>query len=170
MGEQTISHVEDNTSSGDPEKVSSTVAGHLKEAGPEDQNLVYNVVDEEPEIHVRTYVAIAAMFLLNLVQVFALQGPPAVVSVHMTSILSTSLADSLSCPTSVPACTTLKPKPGFPIHCPLCRRSSAHSYPRLRTPFKHVRLCSSVPRSFHSSVPPSLPAHRASIASLLLKY
>ena len=45
-------------------------------------NLVYDVDDEEPELHLRTYIAIAAMFLLNLVQVFALQGPPAVVCQH----------------------------------------------------------------------------------------
>ena len=42
-------------------------------------NLVYDDNDEEPELHLRTYFALAAMFLLNLVQVFALQGPPAVV-------------------------------------------------------------------------------------------
>lgn len=44
-----------------------------------DVNLVYDDNDEEPELHARTYFALAAMFLLNLVQVFALQGPPAVV-------------------------------------------------------------------------------------------
>lgn len=42
-------------------------------------NLVYDNNDEEPELHARTWFAIAAMFFLNLVQVFALQGPPAVV-------------------------------------------------------------------------------------------
>jgi len=45
----------------------------------EETNLTYDDIDEEPELHVRTYVALASMFLLNLVQVFALQGPPAVV-------------------------------------------------------------------------------------------
>lgn len=44
-------------------------------------NLVWDHTDEEPEIHARTYFALAAMFLLNLVQVFALQGPPAVVRI-----------------------------------------------------------------------------------------
>ncbi|RMY22968.1 hypothetical protein D0867_02359 [Hortaea werneckii] len=43
-------------------------------------DLVYDNADEEPELHLRTYVAIAAMFLLNLTQVFALQGPPVVLS------------------------------------------------------------------------------------------
>lgn len=45
-----------------------------------DANLVYDDDEEEPEIHARTYLALLAMFTLNLVQVLALQGPPAVVS------------------------------------------------------------------------------------------
>ena len=42
-------------------------------------NLTYGLVDEEPEVHFRTYLATAAMFLLNLVQVVALLGPPVAV-------------------------------------------------------------------------------------------
>lgn len=45
-----------------------------------DDNLVYDDAEEEPEIHIRTWVAVAAMFLLNLVQILALLGPPVVVS------------------------------------------------------------------------------------------
>lgn len=52
---------------------------HAEFAPASTANLVYSQDDEEPEIHVRTYVAVAAMFLLNMIQVFALQGPPAVV-------------------------------------------------------------------------------------------
>lgn len=51
---------------------------HLEDAAVQDGNLVYDG-DEEPEIHMRTWIALAAMFLLNYVQVIALQGPPAVV-------------------------------------------------------------------------------------------
>ncbi|KAJ5885601.1 hypothetical protein N7504_011437 [Penicillium tannophilum] len=40
-----------------------------------DGNLVYEE-DEEPELHIQTYIALAAMFFLNLVQVFGLLGPP----------------------------------------------------------------------------------------------
>ncbi len=54
-------------------------AQHLEHAQTSSRNLVYNDDEEEPEIHARTYVALAAMFLLNLVQVVALLGPPAVV-------------------------------------------------------------------------------------------
>ncbi|KAG9776540.1 hypothetical protein KCU88_g4796, partial [Aureobasidium melanogenum] len=45
-----------------------------------DNNLVYDEPDEEPELHARTYIALLSMFLLNMVQVVALQGPPAVLS------------------------------------------------------------------------------------------
>ena len=55
-------------------------AHHLERASSPEKNLMYAEDDEEPEIHIRTYLAVAAMFLLNLVQVFALQGPPVVVS------------------------------------------------------------------------------------------
>jgi hypothetical protein len=43
-------------------------------------NLTYDNVEDEPEIHLRTWIAAAAMFLLNFVQIIALQGPPVVVS------------------------------------------------------------------------------------------
>jgi hypothetical protein len=54
-------------------------AQHLEHAKTSSRKLEYNDDEEEPEIHARTYVALAAMFLLNFVQVVALQGPPAVV-------------------------------------------------------------------------------------------
>lgn len=43
-------------------------------------NLVYQNDEEEPELHMRTYVALFAMFILNYVLVIALNGPAAVVS------------------------------------------------------------------------------------------
>lgn len=63
-------HEKASTEERQPEQISSSVA-----------DLVYDDDDEEPEFHARTWVALLAMFFLNLVQVFALQGPPAVVSV-----------------------------------------------------------------------------------------
>lgn len=42
-------------------------------------NMVYDDDSEEPELHARTWMALAAMFLLNFVNIFALLGPPAVV-------------------------------------------------------------------------------------------
>ncbi|KAJ5365236.1 hypothetical protein N7517_008122 [Penicillium concentricum] len=49
---------------------------HIEQAESlSDRNFVYEG-DEEPEIHTQTYFTLAAMFLLNLVQVFGLLGPP----------------------------------------------------------------------------------------------
>lgn len=42
--------------------------------------ITYEDVYHEPKIHLRTWIAVAAMLLLNYVQVIALQGPPVVVS------------------------------------------------------------------------------------------
>jgi hypothetical protein len=53
---------------------------HLEHVSTNEGNLVYDDVDEEPELHARTYIALLSMFALNFVQVFALQGPPSVVS------------------------------------------------------------------------------------------
>ncbi|GJN73471.1 hypothetical protein PLICBS_007549 [Purpureocillium lilacinum] len=45
-----------------------------------DSNWDYEEDEIEPELHARTYLALAAMFLLNLVQLIALQGPPTVLT------------------------------------------------------------------------------------------
>ena len=50
-------------------------AEHLEQVVNSSENLVYDDNEEEPELHARTYFALLAMFFLNLVQVFALQGP-----------------------------------------------------------------------------------------------
>lgn len=52
---------------------------------PSELNLTYDEVDEEPSLHVRTYIALAAMFILNLVQLVALQGPPSFVCLGFPS-------------------------------------------------------------------------------------
>ena len=81
---------EDSVTSGQEKVLASEKASpegaHLEETVTREENLVYDA-DEEPELHARTYLALAAMFLLNLVQVFALQGPPAVVSPLATNRL-----------------------------------------------------------------------------------
>ncbi|KAI5458796.1 putative siderophore iron transporter [Mariannaea sp. PMI_226] len=55
-------------------------AVHVETAPPAVSNYNYVNEEEEPELHARTYFALAAMFLLNFVQVVALQGPPAVLT------------------------------------------------------------------------------------------
>ncbi|KEF57076.1 uncharacterized protein A1O9_07266 [Exophiala aquamarina CBS 119918] len=39
-------------------------------------NLEYDILDEEPALRARTYIALAAMFMMNLVMLVALMGPP----------------------------------------------------------------------------------------------
>lgn len=64
---------------GDATKPDSFEKESLEQTPSQEGNLFYDG-EEEPEIHMRTWIALASMWLLNLVQVFALQGPPAVVS------------------------------------------------------------------------------------------
>ncbi len=45
------------------------------------QNLTFDEQELEPELHARTWIALAAFFLLNFTQVVALQGPSSVVSI-----------------------------------------------------------------------------------------
>lgn len=79
MGDATVPTLENEGISEAPEK--NPPSRHLEEAdGAAD--LVYDNVDEEPEIHMRTWIALAAMLVVNLTQVFAIQGPPAMVSWH----------------------------------------------------------------------------------------
>ncbi|OOQ84512.1 putative siderophore iron transporter [Penicillium brasilianum] len=72
----------------------NTTADEVKATSIEDENgdvkriestdvssdIEYDDDENEPELHARTYVAVLAMFLLNMVQVLALQGPPAVLT------------------------------------------------------------------------------------------
>ena len=64
-------------------EVASPASEEIEYAGARaddhERNLVYED-DEEPKIHAQTYFALAAMFFLNLVQVFGLMGPPAAVT------------------------------------------------------------------------------------------
>lgn len=120
MGEQNTSSVQ-NSIINSSEKT-PLEAIHLEQIMTQDGNLVYDG-DEEPEVHMRTWIALAAMFLLNLVQVFALQGPPAVASKLML-VKDLSLI-TFSCPILEPASTTLKPRRGCRTHFHSSKQSSA---------------------------------------------
>lgn len=48
------------------------------------ENLAYEGGDTAPELHWRTYVALASMCLLQFVMLFALLGPPVAVSIVAT--------------------------------------------------------------------------------------
>ncbi|GKZ37855.1 hypothetical protein AbraIFM66950_009645 [Aspergillus brasiliensis] len=69
-----------------PEKSIEYTAEHLEDLDKEACEVLENGIDpyqnpdDEPTFHWRTWVALAAMFFLNFVQVIALQGPPVVLT------------------------------------------------------------------------------------------
>ena len=79
------SHELEKVHTADEKSESMVNQQHMEKVDTNEGNLVYTDVDEEPELHARTYIALLSMFALNLVQVFALQSPPAVVSVQHLS-------------------------------------------------------------------------------------
>lgn len=72
-------HIGDR-SGGQSEAEKTSPSSHVDFTATPNHALEYEDAELEPELHARTYVAFAAMLLLNFVQVFALTGPPAVVS------------------------------------------------------------------------------------------
>ena len=126
MSEQTVARVQEEESSKAPAKYPASL--HLEEVDVK-PNLVYDIVDEEPDIHMRTWIALAAMLLLNLAQVFAVQGPPAVVS---WCSIKQDLINLISLTSSVRVSTTLRHKHGFRTHWRLFKQSFVlylHRYP-----------------------------------------
>lgn len=105
------------------EKSSFVNEQHLEQVTTSNGNLEYNNSEEEPEMHARTYLALAAMFLLNLAQVVALQGPPAVVSLNCCTyrwngLITVTTYSSLTLDkTSI----MLLPRHGFPTLSLSCR-------------------------------------------------
>ncbi len=59
-------------------KVTEAEHGELAPESPLG-NLEYREDDQEPEIHIRTWLAVAAMTILNFVALVALTGPPTMV-------------------------------------------------------------------------------------------
>lgn len=53
---------------------------HVEHIQDIQQNYSYDDEDEEPELHATTWIALGSMCLLILAVLFALQGPPTVVS------------------------------------------------------------------------------------------
>lgn len=101
------------------------------------QNLVYDHDDEEPEIHTRTYLAVMAMLLLNMVQVLALQGPPAVVSTSRKEAYKAWLGwaglTRLSFPTLAMISTTQPRRLGYLMPSHLCRQWCLRQSPQFQT-------------------------------------
>lgn len=89
------SHEADVSSRNDPGKSEKM---HLENvatnATNDDLNFHYEEVDEEPELHMRTWIAIAAVCVMNLVQTIAVQGPPAVVRIQDPGTMDTAISSS----------------------------------------------------------------------------
>lgn len=120
---------------------------HLEHVLPSTDNLVYDHNDEEPEPHARTYLAVAAMFLLNMVQVLALQAPPAVVCIdHDAYIWIGLIIAAYSFLISARISTTRPPRRGCPKH--------SHSSKPYSLPSSHPPRTPSKPENSSSSAPP----------------
>ena len=92
--ESAFEHLLDFMMYSNREEKAAPEAVRIQDAEKSERNLVYDDAEQEPELHLRTYVAVAAMFLLNFVQVFALTGPPVVVGVTVLSIYPLMLTPS----------------------------------------------------------------------------
>ena len=82
-------HTTPKTDIGIEDKIGTLPAGAAKQPGTDhveqvpvsEEDLRDDENDEEPVLHARTWIALAALLLLNMVQVVALSGPPSVVCV-----------------------------------------------------------------------------------------
>ncbi|UNI23002.1 hypothetical protein JDV02_008844 [Purpureocillium takamizusanense] len=70
--------IEADLKAGQTQHREDTVVDDEKSRPASEANLVYSNTEEEPELHLRTYIALLAMLMLNFVQIIALQGPPVV--------------------------------------------------------------------------------------------
>ena len=89
------SHETDFSSRNDPGKPEKKYLENVTTNGTNDDlNFHYEEVDEEPKLHMRTWIAIAAVCVMNLVQTIAVQGPPAVVRAQNsgTMVITISLS------------------------------------------------------------------------------
>lgn len=149
----------------DKEKAENHV-DHVDHVPEVEANLVYDDNDEEPELHLRTYFALAAMFLLNLVQTFALQGPPAVVWMTSTpNCRACGFTDRLrSFLSSVRTLGTHKHKHGFPMPLHSFKQSLLPSSALHRTLSRLENCFWSAFPLFLASAQPSRPDLAISIA------
>lgn len=134
-------------------------------------DLVYADENEEPVFHRRTYIALLALFILNYVQIVALNGPPGIVSRTQNSLMVAPLPG--------PRCAwrgrchlgpqCLVPSAGSPWSrcCTCCPRPRSPPRLLLRTRSKLAKRCS----SSHALSPSSeQPSHLAQTTSTALSW
>ena len=69
----------DSPQAGDEKKEPPMSEEYIERVNVDLENLVYEDAEHEPDLHLRTWIALAAMWLYNLAIVFALNSPSAVV-------------------------------------------------------------------------------------------
>jgi hypothetical protein len=79
---ETVTHPQTLADRKDPEPIRKEAIFEHHELSKEHevQNLMYADDDQEPEIHLRTWIAVLAMCVLGYVQLVALTGPSTIVS------------------------------------------------------------------------------------------
>ncbi|KEF57513.1 uncharacterized protein A1O9_05430 [Exophiala aquamarina CBS 119918] len=87
-------------------KVSPGFEKHLEQIDvDDDQDIVYDDTEHEPELHFRTWIALASMFLYNYVIIITLLSPPTVLSYIGASLgatdIQTWVLNSLTLPQAV---------------------------------------------------------------------
>ncbi|KAG8425488.1 hypothetical protein J3458_002183 [Metarhizium acridum] len=99
-------------------------------------NLVYSDASQEPEIHLRTYIAVVAMLVLSYVQIIALQGPPLVASETVRAVPCPSAKFCFSWIILDKVSEIALPRPGFPLRCLWFKRFLRPSSRQHPTPSK----------------------------------
>lgn len=74
----TSPHIVDATTKDDNGKPASSEK-YLEDIDMTHENMVYDDAEHEPELHLRTWIALVAMWLYNYTIVFTLLSPPTVV-------------------------------------------------------------------------------------------
>jgi hypothetical protein len=118
-------------------------------------NIIYDLAELEPQIHLLTYLAVASMILINSVQVVALQVPPTVPS--KTEWLDTTDTSLMVYSSLIVGKIWGKrtPRLGFPTLFRLSRPSSRRHYLQFRKSFRHESRLWLSHTFCHSSVPAS---------------
>lgn len=122
---------------------SSNDVMHLENIDTNDNlNIHYDDVDEEPELHMRTYIAIAAVCVMNLAQTVAVQGPPAAVT-YIGRSLNNTEAEAW-----IPNACTLVQAVLAPILCSASDLFQARKYILIGTGIIALIGCAIAPGSY----------------------
>ena len=109
---------------------------HLEHINTISDDLVYDDAEHEPQLHFRTWVALAAMWLYNYVIVLTLLSPPAVVCSTSEGCCGRSTNQCFRSHTLERVSTPGTSRRGCSIRSPFLKRSLRLSSPRCRMSFR----------------------------------